>query len=174
MWGVDDAVVGNYSRGARATADILLLSMLAAPLVLDAIDSRMQGWLEDSAVLLETVVLAQGLTQVTKSSVGRLAPLVYNRAAAREDLESPDAGRSFFSGHTTTAFAVATAYSVTFWKRHPTSPWRFVVLAVGQGLAASVGLLKIKAGYHYPSDVMAGALVGVSLGVLVPVLHSEW
>ena len=41
-------------------------------------------------------------------------------------------------------------------------------------LATSVALLKIKAGYHYPTDVAAGALVGSALGVLVPVLHSEW
>ena len=100
--------------------------------------------------------------------------LLYNPNAAREDVESADANRSFFSGHTATSFAAATAYAVTFWKRHPDSPWRFVVLGAGEALAVGVGLLKIKAGYHYPTDVAAGALVGGAMGVLVPVLHTEW
>ena len=46
--------------------------------------------------------------------------------------------------------------------------------AAGEALALGVGMLKVKAGYHYPSDVAAGALVGGAMGLLVPMLHSEW
>lgn len=49
-----------------------------------------------------------------------------------------------------------------------------MVLGVGQALATSVAMLKIKAGYHYATDVAAGALVGGAMGLLVPVLHSDW
>ena len=174
MLGIDDSVVGNYSPRAHSVANVLVLGLIAAPLLLDAVDSRLQGWPEDTLVMLESILLTQALTQVTKSAVGRNAPLVYNPNAARADLESADAGRSFFSGHTSTSFAAATTYAVTFWKRHPTSPWRYVVLGVGEAVASSVALLKIKAGYHYPTDVAAGALVGSGVGLLVPVLHSEW
>jgi membrane-associated phospholipid phosphatase len=48
------------------------------------------------------------------------------------------------------------------------------VPAIGEAIATSVAFLKIKAGYHYPTDVIAGALVGSGVGLLVPVLHSEW
>lgn len=172
--GIDRGSVGNYSRSAHATANVLVLGLALAPFVLDAADSRFRGWFEDSAVMLEALLVTQGATQVTKSAVRRNAPLVYNAGAAPDDLESADAGRSFFSGHTSTSFAMATAYSVTFWKRHPESPWRFVVLGVSQSLAAAVAMLKVRAGYHYPTDVIAGAVVGTSVGLLVPMVHSEW
>jgi membrane-associated phospholipid phosphatase len=174
MLGIDDASVGNYSRPAHALANVVVLGLVLAPLVIDAADSRFDGWAEDAFVMLETILLTQGVTQLTKSAVQRPAPFTYNAKAAQEDLDSADAFRSFISGHTSTSFAAATSYAVTFWKRHPHSPWRFVVLGVGEALATSVALLKIKAGYHYATDVTAGALVGGAMGVLVPVLHSDW
>ena len=48
-----------------------------------------------------------------------------------------------------------------------------MVLGASEALAVGVGLLKIKAGYHYPTDVMAGALVGSGMGLLVPALHFD-
>lgn len=174
MLGIDDASVGNYSPRAHSLANVVVASLVLAPLVLDAADSRFHGWAEDTFVALEAILMAQAVTQITKSAVRRPAPLVYNPSAATEDLDSPDAFRSFISGHTSTSFAAATAYAVTFWKRHPTSPWRWVVLGVGEALAMGVGLLKIEAGYHYATDVAAGALVGGAMGLFVPVLHSDW
>ena len=49
-----------------------------------------------------------------------------------------------------------------------------MVLATGEALALDVGLLKIHAGYHYWTDIAAGALVGSSVGALVPLLHQRW
>lgn len=171
---LDELVVGNYNRGAHGVANVGVLSLAIAPMLFDLADSRGDGWIEDVTVFYETLLVTQMLTQITKSAVDRNAPLVYNKNALAEDLESSDATRSFFSGHTSTSFAAATAYTVTFWKRHPDSPWRFVVMGVAESLAAGIGMLKIEAGYHYPTDVIAGALAGISMGVLIPMLHSEW
>jgi len=174
MLGIDDASVGNYRPAAHTVANVLVATLVLAPLVIDAVDSRLHGWAEDSVVMIESILLAQGMTQVMKSAVGRTAPFVYNPAAAQSDLDSPDAFRSFTSGHSATAFSAATAYSVTFWRRHPTSPWRFVVLGLSHAMAASVAALKVEAGYHYATDVAAGALIGSAMGVLVPTLHAQW
>lgn len=174
MLGIDDASIGNYSRTAHGLASVLVVALVAAPLVLDAADSRFKGWAQDTVVAMEAFILAQAVTQVTKSAVGRTAPFVYNPRAAQDDLDSPDAFRSFISGHSSTAFAAATSYAYTFWKRHPDSPWRWVVLGVGEALATTVALLKVEAGYHYATDVVAGGLVGGAMGILVPTLHAEW
>lgn len=174
MLGIDDAVVGNYSPPAHALANVVVTSLVLSPLIIDAADSRFRGWFEDAFVTFETILLSQAITQVMKSAVDRTAPFVYNPRAEQDDLDSADAFRSFISGHTSTSFAAATAYAVTFWKRHPQSPWRYVVAAGLETVATSVALLKIKAGYHYPTDVVAGALVGASVGLLIPMLHTEW
>jgi membrane-associated phospholipid phosphatase len=174
MLPIDRSSLGNYSPAAHMGANVVVATLLGAPLLIDAVDSRFHGWAEDTFVFLETILATQGATQLTKSAVGRPAPLLYAPNVAPADYESADAHRSFFSGHTSTAFSAATAYSVTFWKRHPTSPMRFVVLGVSEAAALAVGLLKIKAGYHYATDVAAGALVGSAFGLFLPVAHATW
>jgi membrane-associated phospholipid phosphatase len=171
---LDELVVGNYNRGAHGVANVAVLSLAIAPMLFNLADSRGDGWFEDAVVFYETLLVTQMITQITKSAVDRNAPFVYNKSALDSDLESADAGRSFISGHSSTSFAAATAYTVTFWQRHPDSPWRFVVMGVAESLALGVGLLKIESGYHYPTDIIAGALTGISMGVLVPMLHSSW
>jgi membrane-associated phospholipid phosphatase len=63
----------------------------------------------------------------------------------------------FPSGHTTTAFAVATALALIF-------PRLAVPLYGG---ALLVGLSRIGVLYHYPSDVVAGAMLGTVLTLLL-------
>ena len=65
--------------------------------------------------------------------------------------------QSFPSGHTTTAFAVATALALLF-------P-RFALLFYAGALL--VGLSRIGVLAHYPSDVAAGAVLGTVLTLLL-------
>ena len=64
--------------------------------------------------------------------------------------------QAFPSGHTATAAAFATCLSVTY----PQARWWFALLA------ALAGLQRIDAGAHFPSDVLAGATLGVVCGSL--------
>ena len=40
-------------------------------------------------------------------------------------------------------------------------------------LPALTGYLRIRAGRHYPSDVLVGYLVGGAVGYLIPTLHKK-
>ena len=64
---------------------------------------------------------------------------------------------SFPSAHATSSFAVAMAMT----RVEP-------VAAVAFLLAGALALGRPYLGMHYPSDVLAGALLGVALGLLVP------
>ncbi len=64
---------------------------------------------------------------------------------------------SFPSAHATSSFAVATAMT----RVEPLGALAFV-------LAVALALGRPYLGMHYPSDVLAGAAIGVVLGVLVP------
>jgi undecaprenyl-diphosphatase len=67
--------------------------------------------------------------------------------------------KGFPSGHTTTAFALASALGVFFPKL------RIYLL----GVASLVGLSRIYVGAHYPADVLGGAVLGYLTG-----LFSAW
>jgi membrane-associated phospholipid phosphatase len=75
----------------------------------------------------------------------------------------PEDGRStdsFPSGHAAGAFAVAAVMSHEFRDR-PWVPW------TAYGAAGLVALSRVGLGRHFPSDVVAGAVLGRSLGRMV-------
>jgi membrane-associated phospholipid phosphatase len=73
---------------------------------------------------------------------------------------------SFFSGHTTWAFALAASSgTVASMRGYELAP---VVWAVGLPLAAATGYLRIAADRHYLSDVLVGAAVGTAVGIGFP------
>jgi len=67
------------------------------------------------------------------------------------------AGYSLPSSHATNAFAQAALFSLTA-KRTRWYLWAF---------AATVALSRVFVGVHYPFDILAGALVGTSVGIAV-------
>ena len=75
----------------------------------------------------------------------------------RPELHDSDWWQTAFpSGHTTTYFSLATVYAV----RYPGLRWPLTAVGV------LVGLSRVYQGEHYPSDVLAGAALGVGAGLL--------
>jgi len=66
---------------------------------------------------------------------------------------------SFPSGHTTMAFATATSLSLSFPK--------WYVIVPSYTYAAAVAYSRMYLGVHYPSDVLAGILLGMGTSFLV-------
>ena len=65
---------------------------------------------------------------------------------------------SFPSGHTSDAFATATSLSLAFPK--------WYVIAPSYVYASAVGYSRMDLGVHYPSDVLAGAIIGAGSAYL--------
>ncbi len=66
-------------------------------------------------------------------------------------------GKSFPSGHSASAFGLASALSAAF-PNHPRMKWAFY------GASASVAILRVVARKHFPSDVVAGSALGFASG----------
>ncbi|MCY0948902.1 bifunctional phosphatase PAP2/diacylglycerol kinase family protein [Streptomyces sp. H27-S2] len=96
------------------------------------------------------------INTVGKWSVRRARPLLDGVPAVRRLSTQPQT-TSFPSGHSASAFAFTAGLALE-------SPgWGAVVVPV----AASVAFSRVYTGVHYPSDVLAGAALGVAAGFVV-------
>ena len=124
------------------------------------------GW--SSALLItEATSIALLVNVVVKYAVARARPYVW---MGQGDLygDPRDENLSFFSGHTTLAFAVAVSAGTIFLMQGmPGAGW---VLGGGLALAAFTGYLRMGAEQHFLTDVLTGAAVGSLVGWAVPYL----
>lgn len=170
----DDTSTPNaISNGVGFVAmPLLLFGGLAA---VSAKDGAWRKIPEDLLVVAESVVLAADLNQAVKFAVQRERPFVHALPAADRGATSApsDNDLSFYSGHTTLAFSLATsAGMVASLRGYSLAP---VVWAVGLPIAAFTGYLRIAADKHYLSDVLTGALMGSAFGIAIPWLHrAQW
>lgn len=115
------------------------------------------GYLEERFELLPDTVLT--VTYTTLLTEFGLKPLFARpRPPAVYQLYTTSifASYSFPSGHTTTAFALATLLA----RRSPRhSLWLFL-------LALLIGASRVYLGVHYPLDVIAGIVLGTGIGEL--------
>lgn len=92
--------------------------------------------------------------------IGRLRPYEISTEILRL-IPPPLTAHAFPSGHTSVAFACAAAITLG-------SPgWGLLAMAV----AFAVGLGRIFVGVHFPSDVLAGAVLGVVCAAIVRVIR---
>lgn len=93
--------------------------------------------------------LNAGITNALKYSINRDRPFVtYPEITKKSKAGSP----SFPSGHASSAFATATSVSLSYPK------WYIIVPSYLY--AGTVAYSRMDLGVHYPSDVLAGAVIG--------------
>ncbi|MDO5774931.1 MAG: phosphatase PAP2 family protein [Spirochaetales bacterium] len=167
----DRIFVNPYSKTLDTAGTVLSAAACISPAIL-AFAPKNQ-WLEIGTMYAETMLFAWGFKELGKLCVNRARPYMYFDGAPQEEIEDGDWANSFFSGHTTLAFAAATYTSYVFGKLMPDSAFKIPVIAGTYTLAAAVAVTRIAGGCHFTTDVLVGALVGSACGFLVPFIHSK-
>jgi membrane-associated phospholipid phosphatase len=136
-----ELTIGAFSRTGEHAACWLALGLGGATLSGDA--GRRRAWRRGATV----VAIAYGVNYAVKLAVRRRRPELDGLPPL-----TPTVSRlSFPSAHATTSFAAARAY-------HGLAP-AWALYGAAAGFAASRPYL----GVHYPSDVLAGALLGTAV-----------
>ncbi len=129
-------------------------------------------------IFLEAAAFTTGATYAAKGMAGRTRPCAYNPSLTPEErLAIAGSGSSvhlsFFSGHTSAAFAAATLMSTIYTDLHGFSTASKILWGSSLSLATVTAYARVKGGMHFPSDVIVGAVVGSAIGYLVPALHRK-
>jgi len=159
--------VGLYSAAGFAVLDTFL-------------SGGRNGWdaaLVDGIMYAESVALTLTLTSFSKIAVRRARPVAYKNCMvggtqSASTCTSTDLELSFFSGHASTVSAIgATATYLAFERAGSAKARPWITLAASVALTSFVSVARVRAGEHFPTDVLAGALTGATIGILVPHLH---
>ena len=113
-------------------------------------------WIGSAALeMVVALVISTGAAQILKRLISRSRPYWVSKNLNTYGIDLRD--YSFPSGHTTAAFTVATTFSLYFPKLAPL----FVVMAL------LVAVSRTYLAVHYPTDVLAGMLIGIIVGYVV-------
>jgi membrane-associated phospholipid phosphatase len=139
---IADVVTPFGGRRAENISALLIIGGLASH------DTNLRDAGRDS---LEAEIIAGGIvTPLLKRAFGRARPIQEEGASSFHPGSSTH--QSFPSGHATNAFAFATAIAAHY------DSW--VVPTIVYSIATGVAFSRVNDRAHFPSDVLAGALIG--------------
>lgn len=180
---IDKGVISQrIDKSAGTLSNVGLISAVGFA-VLDPILSLFRDGKEvalvDATLYAESISLTYALTDLAKVAVRRPRPSAYIAQAALDaqyganapSITETDYSLSFFSGHSAIVAATASTATYLAFTRAP-GTWRpWVTLAVGTLMTAGVSIERVRAGAHFPTDVIAASVAGAGVGLLVPHLH---
>jgi undecaprenyl-diphosphatase len=104
------------------------------------------------------------LVQTLKHLIGRPRPRLSHLHMLPAGPSFESGWDSFPSGHSAAAFAIAAVIAA----RCPRTGW---IALIGAGLVA---ISRVITGSHFPSDILAGVLLGLTVGVVVANPLAQW
>jgi len=161
----------QWSLRAHRTSNILF-GVVATAAFTTAIIAQRDDRPEVPAVLiLESGLLSSGLTNTAKELVRRPRPYLYNPAVPASVHRKGEDAVSFWSGHTANMAAITFSTAAIVQRSDVPSDAKLATWLGAAAAPALMGYLRVRAGRHFPSDVLVGYLVGAAVGLTVPYIH---
>jgi len=132
-------------------------------ILITSILKRSKSILRQFFILVTTLILVAIVSQGLKTIVYRERPFMTNPSIEKL---SEGGDSSFPSGHTMEVFAMAGALSLLFRKKEIVIPIYLWAMLVAYS--------RMALGVHYPSDVLAGIIIGTFIGWGVPWCYTRF
>ncbi len=172
--GFDKGAAGNYNPGAKDASDFIFSVAIPTPLIFFAFDKKMKEDYMRLSLLYWESMSFMGVAYSTSLQLNdRRRPYTYNTDLPMNVRRKGGGKNSFYSGHTglvaTSTFFLASVYA----DYHPDSKYKWVLFTSAGVATILTGYLRVRAGEHFPTDVILGGLVGTASGILVPYFHKN-
>lgn len=167
----DRSAVYRYNHKSEVSSDVFQYFSMVSPALLFADKKVRQDWKYILPMWIETFALTTTLTSLTKFTVKRKRPYVYNPNLPIEEKVSRNATASFFSGHTSISAASTFFVAKVYADYHPDSKWKPLMWTGAAIIPAITGLCRYGAGKHFFTDVIIGYAIGSAIGIGIPQLH---
>lgn len=169
--GVDRVATKQWSLRAHRTSNVVFGVATAVSLAAAIANQHGVRPLLPVAIIAESGFFAAGLTNTVKELARRPRPYLYNSAVPASAHHPGEDAVSFWSGHTANMAAI-TFSTANLVNQSNASPGFKTATWIGAALApVAMGYLRVRAGRHFPTDVLTGYLVGAAVGFAVPYFH---
>jgi membrane-associated phospholipid phosphatase len=144
----EDLPADNFCK-ALSSSEVFVVAGIPAGIAIAGLIHDDKEMVRDAGVIAASSAITFIFSSALKYTVNRDRPYeTYPDIIQKMDVTSP----SFPSGHTSAAFSTATSISLAYPK------WYFIVPSYAW--AGAVAYSRMELGVHYPSDVLAGAMIG--------------
>lgn len=169
--GLDRWAAGMNSESAEHTSDYIFYGSIPMPFLLLADREIRHDALKVGFMYWEAMAVTGLLYSGSTYFIDRFRPKTYNTDIPAQDRTNGNYRNAFPAGHValvgTATFFAAKVYN----DYHPDSKLKYVLWGGAIAATGTVAYLRHRAGMHFPTDILAGAAVGVFSGVLVPHFH---
>ncbi len=169
----DRVSTGYWSPTAGRASDYVLFGITILPIAFLSEHHTSKDIFPLALMAAEAYLFNYGVTTICKNLTHRTRPYVYNSDLPIETKLGSGGRESFFSGHTSQTAAATFLFANVITDYHPTmrpgiktGVWVFAAT-----VPAVEGYLRMRAGKHYPSDVITGYAIGALSGWAIPKLH---
>ena len=164
--GENNGTAEEFSNYGQITAGILALF---APLIFwfrkKSAPRRGISALQDLLIICQVIALNGALTELIRLIVQRPRPFVYeNPAFYGQELQNYT---SFVSGHTSFSTAAVSALVLVLVSRQAPRKLVTSIAILGGFVAVGTGICRVFAGRHFMTDVMAGAVCGLTSAMII-------
>lgn len=156
----------GFMRGISNSTFMIVIGTPVAMSTFGVIDCD-HKMLVNTLLLIASTAVNLGTTDIIKHQVNRMRPFDrYSDILDKSRMNPVFYDPSFPSGHTSSAFNMATFLSLAYPK--------WYVIAPAALWATSVAYSRMYLGVHYPSDVLAGAVLGAGTAYLTYYLNKHY
>lgn len=168
---LDRVAVGQWSLPVHRASNWLFMGASAGCIAGGLWLQHGERPLEPLAITAQSLLITSGLTNTVKQLVRRPRPYMYDPDVP-VSLHDPRRDRvSFWSGHTANVAAMTVSTACMVQRSDASTDVKTATWAGACITPAVMGFLRVKAGRHFPTDVLAGCAVGALVGFAVPYFH---